>query len=405
MKKQTKILIAILSICITNWAISQNINHSNLIDSNSAIQKDLSDLFKKKSKQNIIDSINPIQPKKYHLSIVPAVGYTLQTGFAGIISGNIAYAADTFSSTKLSSISTSVTYSQYSQTIIPLVADIWTAGNKLNIISDNRFIAYPSDIYGLGGRTDPNKGLTINFSGIKLHETIVKQITKNLYAGLGIYFDKFWDIKALDSLRRRDSTRFSRELGTEETSTGIAFKLLYDSRINQINATNGWYGNIVYRPNFKFLGSDKNWQYLLIDIRKYVQFPRNSKNVLCFWNLNWLTLGGTPPYLLLPSTGWDDQYNTGRGYIQGRFRGNNMNYLETEYRYNITRNGLIGGVLFVNAERFSGEISNQFKTISPGYGLGLRLKLNKFSGTNLCVDYGFGKNGSRGFFVNLGEVF
>jgi len=43
--------------------------------------------------------------------------------------------------------------------------------------------------------------------------------------------------------------------------------------------------------------------------------------------------------------------------------------------------------------------------ISPGYGAGLRIKLNKFSRTNVAIDYGFGAGGSRGFFVNLGEVF
>jgi hypothetical protein len=35
----------------------------------------------------------------------------------------------------------------------------------------------------------------------------------------------------------------------------------------------------------------------------------------------------------------------------------------------------------------------------------MRIKLVKHSSTNLCIDYGFGKDGSRGFFVNLGEVF
>ena len=31
--------------------------------------------------------------------------------------------------------------------------------------------------------------------------------------------------------------------------------------------------------------------------------------------------------------------------------------------------------------------------------------MNKFSNTNLAIDYGFGVNGSHGLFFNLGEVF
>ena len=163
---------------------------------------------------------------------------------------------------------------------------------------------------------------------------------------------------------------------------------------------------MVFRANSKTLGSDENWNLLMVDVRTYLHFPENSKNVLAFWNLDMITTSNNkPPYLLLPSTGWDDQYNSGRGYIQGRYRGKDMLYFESEYRYRISRNGLFGGVFFVNLQNFSSDISSQFSSVIAGYGLGFRMKLNKHSGANLCVDYGFGKDGSGGFFVNLGEVF
>lgn len=57
-----------------------------------------------------------------HFSLVPALGYTLQTGFAGLISGNMAYYTDTLN-TKLSSVNTNFTYSQYNQIIVPFTAD------------------------------------------------------------------------------------------------------------------------------------------------------------------------------------------------------------------------------------------------------------------------------------------
>jgi hypothetical protein len=154
------------------------------------------------------------------------------------------------------------------------------------------------------------------------------------------------------------------------------------------------------------MGSDNNWQSLLLELRKYIPVSPSKRNVLAIWSYNWLTLGGgKPPYLLLPSTGWDDFYNTGRGYIQGRYRGRDMLYLETEYRFDVTHNGLLGAVVFANAQSFSREITKQLSVIAPGAGVGLRLRINKFSGANLCIDYGFGTEGSRGIFVNLGEVF
>ena len=44
---------------------------------------------------------------------------------------------------------------------------------------------------------------------------------------------------------------------------------------------------------------------------------------------------------MLPSTGWDKTFNTGRGYIQGRFRSNNMLDAETEYRIQLTQKRII----------------------------------------------------------------
>lgn len=343
--------------------------------------------------------------KRVQFTFLPAAGYTLQTGFAGVVSGNMAFHTDGATTNKVSSINTSFTYSQYNQTIFPFTANIWTKGNKYNLITEVRYINYPSSVYGLGGKTDPNKGYTINFSGIKLHQTILRALSQDLYLGIGYYYDKFSNIKAIDKVTRTVNRQLTKELGSQETASGVALRFLYDSRLNQINPKQGVCYNITYRASQKSWGSDSNWNSLQIDARAYARFPQQSRNVLAFWMLDWATSNGTPPYLLLPSTGWDDNYNTGRGYIQGRFRGKTMVYFESEYRFVISRNGLIGGVAFLNLEHFSSDLSVQYSQIFPGYGVGLRVKLNKYSDTNLCIDYGFGNNNSHGFFVNLGEVF
>ncbi len=368
--------------------------------------KDMSDVIGRLLHPNkSINNLDALNKSKYNYSIVPAAGYTLQTGFAGILSANIGYYNYETKDAKLSNIATSITYSEYNQIILPLSANIWFKNGRYNFVSDNRYISYPSSIYGLGGKTDPNKARTINFSGLKLHNRIVKSFSTNWFAGLGLYYDQFWDITVLDPTTKRISNLIQRELGKNETSVGPILNVLYDTRTNQINPDKGMYFNILYRDNFQALGSDNNWQSLVIDTRKYFTFPSNSKNILAIWNLEWLTLSGKIPYLIMPSTGWDDQYNSGRGYIQSRFRGRSMSYFESEYRFGISQNGLFGGVVFANVQSFSGDLSSTYATLLPGYGAGLRLKINKHSRTNICVDYGLGKNGSGGFYVNLGEVF
>ena len=399
---------AIIIACSINCVFSQNLPakvKSNTIvreDSSYVHEKDLGDVLGgKKAKQK--NDLHLNENKKYFVTVLPAAGYTLQTGFAGLVSANIGYYADKEPDAKISTISTSITYSQYNQTIFPLYANIWSKGGKYNFISDFKYISYPSDIFGLGGPTDPNQDHTIDFNQIKLHQTILRRITNNFYAGVGYYYDRFWNIKVIDPQTRLINVFIQKEIGTTAVASGPIAKVLYDSRTNQINPAQGIYFNAVLRQNLQQLGSDDEYASLLIDARKYFNFPRRSKNILALWSFNWLTLVGDANYLLLPSTGWDDQYNTGRGYVQSRFRGKQMAYFETEYRYRISKNGLFGGVVFFNVENFSGNLK-QYDNFLPGYGAGVRIKLNKKSGANLCLDYGFGK-GSSGFYVNLGEIF
>ena len=342
---------------------------------------------------------------RIHLSLLPAVGYSLQTGFAGLASANMAFYSDTLPNTKISSITSSITYSQYNQILLPLQINLWSKGNRYNFISDFRYMKYPTNIYGLGGPDDPNTGYNINFLGFKLHQTVLKSLANNLYLGLGYYYDHFYNIKPKDEIPDYVAKNVIANMGKKETASGPVFRLLYDSRLNQINPQQGVYYNITFRTSERAFGSDSNWNSLQIDSRAYLPFPKGSGNVLAFWMFEWLTSSGTPPYLLLPSTGWDDSYNTGRGYIQSRVRGKNMTYFESEYRYHISRNGLLGGVVFVNMQTFSGDISPAYSKLYPGYGVGIRLMANKFSKANVCIDYGFGEKGSGGFFVNIAEVF
>ncbi|MFX5956792.1 hypothetical protein ABTF01_20580, partial [Acinetobacter baumannii] len=84
--------------------------------------------------------------------------------------------------------------------------------------------------------------------------------------------------------------------------------------------------------SFEWLGSTNNWQSVLIDARKFIPWGNKGKNILALWSYNWFVTSGRVPYLDLPSVGWDMYYNTGRGYVQSRFRASSMFYQEAEYR-------------------------------------------------------------------------
>ena len=180
---------------------------------------------------------------------------------------------------------------------------------------------------------------------------------------------------------------------------------MYDGRINSLNPDPSFYANLVLRTNLKALHSDNTYERILLDVRKYLYFPSRSASTLALWVFGAFTVGSDPPYLDLPFTGGDLYEASGRGYIQGRFRGRNFLYQDAEYRFPFTRNRLLGGVLFVNNQLATAPLSQRLGAFAPGFGAGLRLMANKFSRLNIAIDYGFGLHGSQGFFFNFGEFF
>jgi outer membrane protein assembly factor BamA len=369
-------------------------------------QRDLTDVvhslfYKKKDSLHI----QPIVPIKYHFSVVPAIGYTLSTGFAVILASNVAFFTHDPANTNVSNIAVQIVYSQYKQLTVPILVNYWTRDNQYNIMADWRYYKYPQDTYGLGGHSSLNNEDQIDYRHLRIHQSVLKKVSANLYAGAGYFLDYHWHVKEAGQPDGQPSDAFTYGLPEKMISSGPVLNLLFDNRKNSINPQGGFYADVLYRDNLTGLGSDQNWQSLTLDLRKYFHLSPGGRNILAFWSYDWLTLAGKPPYLDLPATGWDTYNNTGRGYIQGRFRSENMVYLETEYRFAISRNGLFGGVAFANMQSFSDYPSRSFSKLWPAAGGGLRIKVNKHSNTNIAIDYGIGTDGSKGFFVNLGEVF
>jgi outer membrane protein assembly factor BamA len=349
--------------------------------------------------------------KKNHIQIgvFPAIGYTLQTGFAAVVSANaVIYKKHRKAKDSLSlpsTINASISYSQKSQIILPIQAVLYFNNNNTILVSDWRYLKYPTYTYGLGMNTSPQDSTLLSYQYFKFHQSILFQVHPHVFIGAGYALDYFWNIRQVYEEPGSESDFQKYGSGTTSASSGISLNLLRDTRDNPINAHKGSYSNILLIPRFQFLGSYTYWTSLLLEYRTYLRFPASSSNIFALWSYNWLTLSGKPPYLMLPSTGWDKSFNTGRGYIQGRFRSNNMLDAEMEYRVQLTRNGLFGMVVFANFESFSNIDTWEFTGIAPAGGLGLRIKLNKFSRTNIAIDYGWGRQGSKGFFINLGEAF
>ena len=140
-----------------------------------------------------------------------------------------------------------------------------------------------------------------------------------------------------------------------------------------------------------------------------------ARHVLGFWGIGQFNFDGHAPYMHLPSSANDTRNRIGRGYVAGRFRGPSWVTGEAEWRFPLTKNGLIGGVLFGNATTVSrDEITigdetieklNLFEAVRPAGGVGLRVLLNRTGRLNLGLDMAWGDNGAKGFYFVVGETF
>ena len=348
-------------------------------------------------------SVNDSITSKPVISVVPAIGYTLVSRLAVVLSGNVTFR--TGPQSRVSTIVASTSYTQNKQFSIPVQSSIWSKNNEYNFVGDYRFYKFPQSTFGLGSSSKMRNEDPMDYNFVRFYETVLRHLGGNFYAGLGYMFDTHYNITEKGNINGGISDYALYGKTARSIASGFAFNTFYDSRDNAINPSKGAYISLLYRVSPSGLGSSSTWTSLTVDARKYIKFPASSENILALWSYDWIILNGRPQYMDLPSISWDANSATGRGYIQGRFRGAQMVYGEAEYRFRILANGLLSGVVFANVESFSAQQGTRLQAIQPGYGPGLRVSINKLSKTNITIDYGFGTQGSRGLFIDVGEAF
>lgn len=257
----------------------------------------------------------------------------------------------------------------------------------------------------------------MNFNFIRFHQSVGYKIKEDMYLGLGYNFDGY--SKIVDKklrLEPGDSLLTSHYLYSqkygfdlEKYSTSVLFaNFVIDKRDNMISPYTGYFLSLGYRGAYRFTGNKSKAELFQMEWRSFHSLsPKNPAHLLAFWVMGNFSPEGGLPYMDLPASGYDQRSRSARGYTQGTFRGKDYVYTEAEYRFPISRCGVIvGGVLFVNATTANNQALDLqlMESIQYGYGLGLRVMVDKASRTNLTLDYGFGNN-SRGFYLAVSETF
>jgi outer membrane protein assembly factor BamA len=397
----------LFAVCILFCAIQTSTGQTvdslyRALMADSIMQVDLIDYLNKVFK--VKDLAEKRVQKKIHFSLFPST-----SGISGdktvFTSFNVAFLLGDLSNTNVSNIYFYPYIGFGGQYGFQLQPNIWLRRNSWHFIGDYFMLNYPQYTWGPGGNSSDENKTMIDYNHLRVHQSALKGIWPHFSAGIGYAYDYHNDITIEETAYSEEVIGYLPEPIDQSGSSGITLPILYDSRRNALNAQQGFMASFTYSFYDPVFGSDDRWQSIFYDMRKYFHIPGTKHNILALRSYYWTILSGTPPYLDLPSNRWEPiSGSASRGIKQNRYRSNAILYFESEYRFGITKNGLIGGVVFANITAPSQYETQNFLYWHPAAGTGIRLKFNKFSNTNVAFDFGFSK-GFASVYLNIGEAF
>ncbi len=403
--------------------------HDSLTTISDCPQKDIFDVI---SKKKVIDPEIPSQ--KVRAIVLPLIGFSPTTRFQFGAGASLSWPIGHNPATKLSAGATQLLWTTNKQLIFLVRSNMFLDRNKWFIQTDWRWYIFRLPTYGLGTGPkaynpetpvdpaneesyDNNGRYPMRYNWIRLHNILFREVATHFFAGAGYHFDHYYDIHDdflnLDPAHYVMTPHYAYSLlhkfnPAHYTTSGISLNFAYDSRDNIINAYKGIYINVNYLSNFTFLGSNSNGSRLWTEFRTYIGLsPQVPRHVLAFWVYGCYKVSGDLPYLNLMSNGFDQMNSSGRGYAQGRWRGEDFMYGEMEYRFPIsTCSRIVGGVLFANVATASSHDAHVplFGYFKPGAGFGFRIMVGKHDRTNILIDFGLGQF-SQGFYLQAQEIF
>jgi hypothetical protein len=375
---------------------------------------DLSDLWRRLRHKNEPVPVDlAAEPSKDRfLVFAPTIGSKPSTGLTLGLNGNMAFFRGDGPSTHLSTLAGGLRVSQKQQVLANLRYALFGGNEGWYFDGDNRANWTSINAYGLGGFADTSDATNVKYDFLRFYEAAYRRVRPGFFVGGGLNVNSRYNIRAGGSESSFDNSAYVSYTESHgfpldhQASAGGNIALRYDTRDNAINAEHGWLAAATYRTFFKgFVGGDATYQQLSIDVRTYKSLTKTGSQRIAFWMVSDLVTGGVAPFLELPTTGTDAR--SGRGYTEGRNRGERLAYGEIEYRGALTPSGLAGFVAFVNTTTIGSDETGArlFQNAAPAAGVGLRLLLNKRSRTNFYTDWGWGTNGSRGFYLGIQEAF
>jgi len=336
-----------------------------------------------------------INKKKNRLIFLPIIYYTPETKIAAGVGGIYYFRTSKSGSEKRpSSILMDLVYTGMKQVLLEFFPDIYIRKGEYHLIGSLSYKKYTEKFFGVGNTTSEDMEENYSFRAARLDLSFQKKVSEQLYIGIQYEFEsnRIIETEGGGQLEKGDI------LGSEGgTASGFGLVLNWDNRDNIFFPTQGRFYQISAKFFNKAFGSNFNFNRFNLNLSQYFSFF--SSHVLVFQSyINIVT--GHPPFQMLSLLGGQ---NLMRGYYKGRYRDKNMIALQMEYRIPVWwRLGLVG---FIGYGDVADELSHfKFGGFKYSRGWGIRYKISREEGTNLRLDFGFGR-GTSGVYVTVNEAF
>jgi hypothetical protein len=335
------------------------------------------------------------QTFKPHVILLPLVYYTPETRLALGVGGVLNYRlGHEKGKTRPSSLWLLMVYTMNNQIQLQLRPEIYLSKNTYVLNATLKFERFPLKFFGIGDDVPSSAAETYTPETIGLQLALKRRLFGSVFGGVQYQVER----TAIQKVKQGGLL----EPGTIPGSTGgvisgLGLSVNWDNRDNLFFPRRGSY--LQFGADFfnSAFGSDFYYSVTRLDLRTYV--PVFSTHVMAF-QVSMRDMGGTPPFYELSTLGGASMM---RGNYSGQYRDKAILAVQAEYRLPVWKR--IGAVGFVGL----GNVGPTIRDIDLGHlkyslGGGLRYRLDSKEGTNLRLDFAWGK-ASTGFYLTVQEAF
>jgi outer membrane protein assembly factor BamA len=334
---------------------------------------------------------------KDRVVVLPVAFYTPETKIAGGVAGILTFhRADEGVSSRPSFLSLYAVYTQMNQFTTKWEPTVYLDSEKYLITGKLGAEKYPDRFWGIGNETPDAAEEKYTPRTTSLEFTLQRRLLagKNIYGGLVFLVE---DSRILRTVPGRLLAGSAIQGNAGGLTTGVGFIVNWDNRDSMFFPTRGEYFQMTMGFNRKTFGGDFDYTTLKFNLRRY--FPVFGKHVLALQGVV-QTAYGLPPFYKYPSIGGDSMM---RGYYSGRYRDKLLTAVQAEYRLPVI--GRIGLAGFAGLGQVAPGLKDlRWGGFKPSAGLGLRFKVVPEEGTNIRLDFAFGKN-TTGLYITANEAF